>query len=159
GHHHGADSDEYRAAAREADAILGTLVWAAPDARWFALSDHGHLPGGGHGGEERAVRQVEACIAGAGVARGTGGPGPTTAVAPAPADSPGPQLAPGSPGRPLGAALAAPLAGDQALPTLPLRDGAIALFVIALGLVASSAGVKRWWLAPWWLVAACAALL
>ncbi len=40
-----------------------------PDARWFLLSDHGHLPAGGHGGEEPSVRQVEGCIAGPGIAR------------------------------------------------------------------------------------------
>src|SRR5512140_3827578 len=66
GHKHGGDSPEYRAAALSADAILDALVAAAPGARWFLLSDHGHLDGphGGHGGEERDVRQVEGCIVG-----------------------------------------------------------------------------------------------
>ena len=57
GHKHGGASPEYAQAAREADAILAELVAAAPDARWFALSDHGHIAAGGHGGEEDYVRR------------------------------------------------------------------------------------------------------
>jgi hypothetical protein len=159
GHHHGADSDEYRAAARDADAIARRLVAAAPDARWFLLSDHGHLPTGGHGGEERDIRQVLACVAGPGVARASGGPVAMVDVARAVADSTGAKLDPASLGRPLGAALAAPLAGDQAVPALALTHGAIALIVIALGLAVSSWSVRKWWLAPWWLPIAGALLV
>jgi hypothetical protein len=53
GHKHGVGA-EYRTTASEADAILAQLLAADPTARWFVLSDHGHLPAGGHGGEERA---------------------------------------------------------------------------------------------------------
>ncbi|HEY6035663.1 MAG TPA: alkaline phosphatase family protein, partial [Kofleriaceae bacterium] len=67
GHRTGRDSPGYAVAAGSADAILGALVAAAPEARWFALTDHSHRPGGGHGGEERELRQVEGCIAGPGV--------------------------------------------------------------------------------------------
>ena len=45
----------------------GPVAGRHPTARWFLLTDHGHI--GSHGGEERAVRHVEACIAGPGVAR------------------------------------------------------------------------------------------
>ncbi len=159
GHHHGADSTEYRAAAQTADGILATLVAAAPGARWFALSDHGHLPGGGHGGEEREVRQVESCIAGPGVATRTGGPIAIVDVARAIADSTGAKLPAASLARPLGGALAAPLADHQGVPTLELGRGAVAVILLALGLACSVIRVRRWWLAPWWLVLACGALI
>jgi hypothetical protein len=67
GHQGGSASQAYRAAATDADELLGTLLDAAPpDAhtRWFVLSDHGHRPAGGHGGGEPGVRIVRACIAG-----------------------------------------------------------------------------------------------
>jgi hypothetical protein len=166
GHRHGHDSDAYRQAAREADEIVRALVAAAPDARWFLLSDHGHLPRGGHGGEERAIRQVEGCIVGPGVAPGRGGLLHVVDVARAIADSVGARLDPRAPGRPLAAALAAPLAADQAVPATDLGRGALAIFVLVAGLLATAWGARSprgdggrdarwsWWLGPWWFVAA-----
>ncbi|HEY4057992.1 MAG TPA: hypothetical protein VGM39_15360, partial [Kofleriaceae bacterium] len=92
GHRTGRDSPGYAVAAGSADAILGELVAAAPDARWFALTDHSHRPAGGHGGEERELRQVEGCIAGPGVPRLHGGPVHAVDVARALADSTGAKL-------------------------------------------------------------------
>ena len=157
GHAHGL-SPAYEQGAREADAILGRLVAADPDARWFILSDHGHLAPGGHGGEERAVRQVEGCIAGPGVAAGRGQLVHVVDVARALADSTGATLDPGSRGRPITGALAAPLAPDQAVPPLALGRGVLALFLLVLGLGLSTWGLRRWWSAPWWFVVACGSL-
>ena len=158
GHHHGHDSAEYVAAAREADAVIADLVAARGDARWFLLSDHGHRDGprGGHGGDEPSVRQVAACIAGPGVVPGKGELVHVVDVARAIADSVGALLAGESRGRPLSVALAAPLAPDQALPPLPLTSGAIAVALLVAGALAS-AWPRRWWLWPWWLAIACGA--
>jgi hypothetical protein len=52
-----------------------------------------------------------------------------------------------------------PLADDDAVPRLALGAGAVAIFVLALGIAASSLGVRRWWLAPWWFVVACTLLV
>ena len=158
GHKFGRDSTEYRTTAEEADKILGAFVAARSDARWFLLSDHGHLATGGHGGEERSVRQVEACIAGVGVGIGRGELVHIVDIARAIADSVGAKLDPQSRGRPLMAALHAPLAPDQAVPPVPLGRGAVAIAIIAVGLVLSLAG-RRWWLAPWWFVIACVTLV
>jgi len=161
GHEHGGDSPEYRAAALAADDILGRLVAAAPGARWFALSDHGHLggPRGGHGGEERDVRQVEGCIAGPGIAATRGRLVHVVDIARAIADSTGTILPPESRGRPMFAALAAPLAPDDALPALTLGAGAIALLVFAAGIGLTIAAARVWWLAPWWFVVALVVLV
>ncbi len=67
GHRGGSGSDAYGAAARWADGVLRDLLAVAPpdaQTRWFVLSDHGHRRAGGHGGAEREVRVVRACIAG-----------------------------------------------------------------------------------------------
>ena len=152
-------SDEYRRVAREADATLGGLIAASPDARWFLLSDHGLLPGGGHGGEERAVRQVQACIAGPGIAPARGELVHAVDVARALADSTGATLDRDARGRPLSVALAAPLRGDQAVPPLALGAGAAAIFVLVAGLALATWGVRRWWLAPWWFFAGGALLV
>ena len=161
GHKAGGASPAYLAAAREADAILDELVGAAPDARWFALSDHGHLATGGHGGDERAVRQVSGCIAGPGVAHTTGATVVHVVdVARAIADSTGAQLAARSPGRPLAAALAAPLVDDQAVPPLAPGPLAIGAALLGLGLVATGLAVRRSrWLAPIWYPIALALLV
>ncbi|HEY1550137.1 MAG TPA: alkaline phosphatase family protein, partial [Kofleriaceae bacterium] len=149
GHRVGRASPAYAATAGEADAIVDTLVAAAPDARWFLLSDHGHLDDGGHGGEERELRRVQACIAGPGVTRGSGGPIHIVDIARALADSLGVTLDRRALGRPLAAALAAPLDGDQAVPAVPLRTGAIAIFLVVIGAAASYAAARRhWWLWP-----------
>ena len=159
GHHHGRDSAEYRQSASEADAILASLVDAAPDARWFLLSDHGHRGPGGHGGEEREVRQVQHCIFGPDLAPATGGPVHVVDMARALADSLDVTLDARSLARPLHAAIAAPLSDDQAVPATALGPGVAALFVLVIGGVVSAFGVRRWWLAPWWFVLACASLV
>jgi hypothetical protein len=158
GHQHGL-SEEYRRIARENDATVGALVAAAPDARWFLLSDHGHIPTGGHGGEERAVRQVQGCIAGPGVTPARGGLVHVVDVARALADSTGATLDREARGRPLSVALAAPLHRDQAVPPLAPAAGALAIFALVAGLALSAWAVRRWWLAPWWFIAAGALLL
>jgi hypothetical protein len=161
GHKHGGDSPEYRAAAREADTILARLVEADPSARWFLLSDHGHLggPRGGHGGEERDVRQVEGCIVGPGVLVRRGGLVHLVDISRALADSTGTTLDRESRGRPLLAALDAPLAPDDALPAMTLGAGAIAILVLAAGIALTVAAARDFWLAPWWFVTACIALV
>jgi hypothetical protein len=161
GHEHGGDSPEYRTAASEADAILEALVELDRGARWFLLSDHGHLggPHGGHGGEERDIRQVEGCIVGPGIAPRRGRLVHLVDISRAIADSTGAALDPGSRGRPLGAALATPLAPDDALPAMPLGAGAAAILIFAAGLGLTIACARVWWLAPWWFVLACLALV
>ena len=159
GHHHGHDSPEYRDAAAHADGVLAALEQTAPDARWFVLSDHGHLPGGGHGGEERDIRQVAGCIAGPGVQPARGELVHVVDVSRAIADSVGAKLDPASQGRPLSVALASPLAPDQAVPPLAAGAMALAIALVILGGIAASWGVRQWWLAPWWFFLAVAALL
>jgi hypothetical protein len=159
GHRKGAASKEYANAASEADAILAQLVAAAPDARWFLLSDHGHLPGGGHGGEDRQVRQVQHCIVGPGISPARGGPVHLVDVARALADSLGVTLDKRSLGRPLLAAMQHPLEEDQAIPPLALSTGALAVLVFALGIAAIVWGVRVWWLGPWWFLVAIVLLL
>lgn len=158
GHKHGKRA-EYRKVAADADAVLGRLVAADPGARWFVLSDHGHVLPGGHGGEEEHVRQVQACIAGPGVAAGgVGSLVHIVDVARAIADSTGTVLDRESRGRPLSAAMASPLEGDQAIPALALGNGAAAIFLLVAGLGLVTWSVRRWWLAPWWFIAACASI-
>jgi type I phosphodiesterase/nucleotide pyrophosphatase len=159
GHDHGGDSPEYLAAAEAADAIVERLVAAGPGARWFLLSDHGHLPRGGHGGEEREIRQVEGCIVGPGVPVHHGGLIHLVDISRAIADSTGATLDRESRGRPLAAALATPLGPDDALPAMALGDGAVAILVLAAGLVLTMLAVRVWWLAPWWFVLGGAALV
>ena len=159
GHQHGGDSREYRAAAADADRQVAALVAAAPTARWFLLADHGHLPAGGHGGEERELRQVEACVLGPGIAAQSAGLLHLVDVSRAIADSTGAHLDPAARGRPFAAALAAPLAPSDALPSLPLGDGALAVLVLAIGIALTIVTVRAWWLAPWWFVLACTALI
>ncbi|HUS30645.1 MAG TPA: alkaline phosphatase family protein [Kofleriaceae bacterium] len=159
GHRKGRDSDEYRTAAAEADAILGRLYAAAPDARWFLLADHGHLATGGHGGEEREVREVEHCIVGPGIEARKGGPVHLVDVSRAIADSAGVELDKHSQARPLSVALGAPLEDDVALPRLPLGRGVVAVFIVAVGIALSLWSVRRWWLVPWWFVLAVIVLL
>ena len=159
GHKKGGASAEYKQAASEADTILGELVALAPEARWFLLADHGHLPRGGHGGEERVIRQVEHCIVGPDIAPATAGLVHLVDISRAIADSVGARVEPRSIARPLAVATKAPLHGEDAIPRLALGAGALAIFVLALGISASSFGVRRWWLAPWWFIVACALLV
>ncbi len=150
---------EYTVAARDSDAMLDRLVQADPGARWFLLSDHGHIEGGGHGGEEREVRHVQGCVTGAGIKPEKSGLIHIVDVARAIADSVGATLDPASPARPFSVALATRLGEDQAVPALPIGTGMIAIVILSLGLGMVTWGVRRWWLAPWWFVAACGALL
>ncbi|TMQ21842.1 MAG: alkaline phosphatase family protein [Deltaproteobacteria bacterium] len=161
GHGHGGDSAEYRAAARDADALLGALLAGDPTARWFALSDHGHLAGGhgGHGGEEREIRQVQGCFAGPGILPGRGQLLHLADVSRAIADSTGTELPRASIGRPLAVALAAPLTGDDALPAIALGAGAIAMSLLAIGVALTLLAARPWWLAPWWFVLGGVALV
>jgi hypothetical protein len=157
GHKHGRDSDAYRAIARDADAIVGSLVAAAPDARWFLLSDHGHLARGGPGGEEREVRHVEACIAGPGVAVQRGTLVHVVDVARAIADSVGATLDPASRARPLSVAIASPLPDDLAVPALPFGRELLAIVLVVVAAAATAWAVgRRVWLLPWWFAVACA---
>lgn len=158
GHKHGMDA-AYAHVALEADNILAKLHTADPGARWFLLSDHGHIGTGGHGGEERHVRHVQACIAGPGVVPSKSGLVHIVDVARSIADSTGATLDSASRGRPLSAAMIHPLTADQGIPPMALGGGAIAIFVLVAGLGLSSWGVRRWWLAPWWFVIGCATLV
>jgi len=159
GHTHGEASEDYAKIARDADGILARLVAKDPDARWFVLSDHGHLAGGGHGGEEREVRQVQGCIAGPGVQAGRGELVHVVDIARAIADSTGVALDKASPARPMAVALAHPLDPEQAIPATPLRTGAIALAILLVGLVTSWLTARPWWIGPWWFVIACVSLV
>lgn len=159
GHRKGGASTEYASAASEADRILAQLYATAPDARWFLLSDHGHLDRGGHGGEDRSVRQVQQCIVGPGIAPATGELVHLVDVSRAIADSLELPLDERSLARPLPAAIAHPLAHDDAIPALGLGRGALAVLLLAVGLGMLALAVRHWWLAPWWFVVACAALI
>ncbi len=157
GHKAGKASAAWRTATTDADAILARLVAAAPaDSRWFVLSDHDHIAGGGHGGEARAIRIVRACIAGPGVRTGTGGPIHITDLSRAIADSLGATLPADSPGRSLEAAIAAPVDDDDVLPGLPGRRVVVAWALLLAGLAAtlwavwSRPGWQRLAAAPWW---------
>jgi hypothetical protein len=173
GHKFGKSSQAWVAAAAGADAILGQLLAAAPDARWLVLADHDHIAGGGHGSEERGIRIVRACLAGPDLPVGRGGPVSIVDLARALADSLDVRLADDAPGRPLAAAISAPVGDDDILPQLPNRTIAAGLFALALGLAASAWGVfgrwncpigpreRGWWRAlavPWWFPVALVSL-
>ena len=141
----------------EADAILA-LVAADPLARWFVLSMHGHVAVGSRRRGSH-VRQVQSCIAGPGITPGTvGALVHVVDVARALADSTGAKLDAHARGRPYQAALATPLEKDQAVPPMALGSGAAAIFVLVAGMALVTWGVRRWWLAPWWFIVACASL-
>jgi hypothetical protein len=169
GHKFGKRSGSWRTAAAESDAILADLVAASPPtARWFVLADHDHLAGGGHGSEDRAIRVVRACIAGPGIAPGHGGPIHVTDLSRAIADSLGLPLAADSPGRPLGAALAAPVTDDQVLPPISSGRAAVAWALVLAGAVVTAGSLwslrraPRWQLAlalPWWWPVAMVSLV
>src|SRR5690606_14085880 len=170
GHKHGRDSAEFGAAAAAADELLGDLVALdravhGDRSRWLVLADHGHRPGGGHGGAEPEIRLVRACLAGAGITPAALGGAPTHLIhmvdlSRALADSLGLAPHPASAGRPLGAALAAP---EQPGATLP-RPGRLRWALAALLLVLAAAGT---WLAargrvlhlPWWWALAYVAVV
>lgn len=169
GHKFGKRIGAWRTAAAGADAILGQLLAAAPpSARWFVLADHDHIAGGGHGGEERAIRIVRACIAGPDIAPGRGGPIHITDYARAIADSLGVTLAADAPGRPLAAALAAPVDDDQVLPGIPGPRAVAAWALVLVGVLITAAvawslrRAPRWQqlaAMPWWWPAAMLSLI
>lgn len=159
GHKRGRVSREFHDAAGWADAFLGTLIDAeraahGPGTRWLVIADHGHRAAGGHGGAEPWIRTVRACVAGALPADGRPRPGAyvhLVDVSRALADSLGVRLDPGSAGRPLYAALAAPVARDATLP----RPG-LGRWIIAIAILLGAAAVTGWaargrrGLLPWW---------
>lgn len=69
GHEEGADSPEYRAAAREVDRRLARALDAIDLSRdaIIVVADHGHTDHGGHGGLEDEVVEVPLILAGSGV--------------------------------------------------------------------------------------------
>lgn len=69
GHHWGAESEEYRHAAVHAGQFLGRLVGELDleHDTLIALSDHGHRPYGGHGGDEWDVSHAFFLAVGAGI--------------------------------------------------------------------------------------------
>jgi hypothetical protein len=155
-HRAGRASDAFRASAAWADRLLGELVdrdrAAHPDTRWFVLADHGHRAGGGHGGAEPRIRVVRGCIA-----------GPLPPELPrrgylhlvdysrAIADSVGATLDDRSAGRPLAAALAAPVDRDATLPRPGTGRWAVALLLLLAAAVATGWAARGRWLAlPWW---------
>ena len=158
GHKHGRASPQWTRSAARADQVLGQLLAAGqthPDALWVVLADHDHLAGGGHGGEERRLRQVRACIVGPGVVAARGGPIHLADLSRALADALGVKLPAAAIGRPLYGAIAAPLSGDDAVPALPLARGVLALVVIVVGFVLTAWGMQgKLARGPWWLPAA-----
>ncbi len=72
GHEHGADSEEYRAAARHVDRLLRAGLHALDLTRdtIIVVADHGHTDSGGHGGTEPEVMTVPLVMAGAGIRPG-----------------------------------------------------------------------------------------
>jgi hypothetical protein len=72
GHTFGASSPEYTLAARRADETTRELAraWGWPNATVAVLADHGHVSGGGHGGDEPDVRRSFLYAGGPGVRRG-----------------------------------------------------------------------------------------
>ncbi len=160
GHKYHRGSPGWGDAVASADRILGELVAAGdrthPDARWFVLADHGHLTKWSHGGEERSIRRVRACIGGMGVAAAAGategGPIALVDLTRAISDSLG--LAPGrgAKGRPLAAAIAHPLQGDELVPEVPRERAILAWMFIALGVAITAWALGQRTLAwgPWW---------
>jgi hypothetical protein len=165
GHAEGADSESYRQAAIWADERLAHWLTLAPEGtRWFVLADHGHLPGGGHGGAEPEIRIVRACVAG-----GLDAQVPKTGslllidLSRALADSLGRSPDPEAAGRPLEAALERPELGST-LPRPSEGRWAAATLVLAVGLglargFGARTGARAWAWAPWWLVLAYASLI
>ena len=72
GHADGGDSDEFRAAALEADAALAGVIATVDLAHdtLIVVADHGHSDGGGHGGLEPEVVTVPLVLVGAGIVPG-----------------------------------------------------------------------------------------
>ena len=82
-HEEGLESEAHRAALRVADETLARLA-ALEGVALVALSDHGHVDGGGHGGLEPEVARAPLLVRAPGLApRALEAPVPTAALAPA----------------------------------------------------------------------------
>lgn len=82
-HEEGLESEAHRAALRAADETLARLA-ALEGVALVALSDHGHVDGGGHGGLEPEVARAPLLVRAPGLApRALEAPVPTAALAPA----------------------------------------------------------------------------
>lgn len=108
GHGWGGTSPEYARAARAADDALRRIAAELDLASVTLLvtADHGHVPWGGHGGEEPEVMRVPLVLAGAGVRAGVRGECRQVDVAPTVAALLGTAIPASSQGRPLVEALA-----------------------------------------------------
>lgn len=90
GHEHGADSPRYTAALEEADRRVGEILAAIEERPqraeedWLVVvaSDHGHLPGGGHGGSSDDERSVFVIARGGGIPAGASAEASIADVAP-----------------------------------------------------------------------------
>jgi len=164
GHKKGRDSPEFGAAAANLDNLLGRLVDLdrsvhGDRSRWLVLADHGHLPAGGHGGEEPRIRLVRACLAGPGLERAGDAPSGHLVhmvdLSRAVADSLGLPPHPDSAGRPLWAAVAATEQPKITLPRPgPLRWAIAAALLAAAAIATWFAARRRVWRLPWWWVLA-----
>jgi hypothetical protein len=154
GHKAGHPTQAWSDATAGADNVLARLLAVAPpDTRWFILADHDHIHGknGGHGGEQRSIRIVRTCIAGPDVRVGTGGPIHITDLSRAIADSLGATLPADSPGRPLEAAISAPVSDDDVLPRVPMSRAIVAWLLVAAGVAATAWAARKHVAAwPWW---------
>ena len=180
GHKHGPESVEYRDAVLWSDEFLAELRAAEqaagrpaaqpagpgePATRWFLLSDHGHRPGGGHGGGESSIRLVRACIFGDLGGFRTGDSEPPGRLihlvdfSRAIADSLGVTPSPASAGRPLAEALAATHDPDSSLPWPGAGRWTLAMLAVFLALLATAwAAGDRLLQLPWWLPVAVASV-
>ncbi|MEM9193267.1 MAG: alkaline phosphatase family protein [Myxococcota bacterium] len=70
-HRSGTESDEHRRALRDANEVLRRIVAKSGDAALMIVSDHGHIRGGGHGGDEPEVRRSPFYFRSPGVPPGT----------------------------------------------------------------------------------------
>ncbi|HTM20671.1 MAG TPA: hypothetical protein VL172_09195, partial [Kofleriaceae bacterium] len=158
-HKAGRTSAQFRAAATWADHLLGELRAADRDAhpaggtRWFVLADHGHRAGGGHGDAEPAIRQVRACIEG-GITPGAFEPAGylhLVDLSRALADSLGVALPAEAAGRPVPAALAAPVDRAATLPRAGALRWTVALALLLLAAAAAGVAARgRMGALPWW---------
>lgn len=196
GHRAGHDAAAYHQAAARADAMLGSLVAAehatghvddrapghaakARRTQWLVLSDHGHRggalygPAGGHGGAEPHIRQVQGCLAGAGLPADGGARGGYVHLIDlgrSLADALGVPLAAAAAGRPMTQALRTRVHPEA---TLPRPSGArwLAAGLLLLAAMAASVlalrcqrrGAQRGsgglWRLPWWWPAALASVI
>ena len=102
-HEFGARSPQYVRASLETDRTLGLLVGALNlyTTTLVVTSDHGHLDGGGHGGEEVEVLQIPLVLVGRGIREGFAGSARQVDVAPTIAALLGLPIPAGAEGRPL----------------------------------------------------------